>query len=63
MRTAAQIRASRNAGVKRLHGRRRKKKRCINRDDHGRAYRGGRCKPCWEAKLAAERTAYAEGRR
>ena len=46
------------ARVKAIHDRRRKQGRCINNKHHGKAYRGGRCKPCWEQKLARERETY-----
>jgi hypothetical protein len=50
--------------MKKLHDVRRRRRRCINNETHGRAYRGGRCRDCWSTKLAQERATYLErGRR
>lgn len=53
-----EARAANNAGVKKLHGRRRDEGKCIGNAKHGAAYKGGRCRKCWRAKLRAERKAY-----
>lgn len=55
MSQAKRNRALHNAWMKRFHAKRRKEGKCINGKKHGDIYRGGRCKPCWERKLAAER--------
>ncbi len=47
-------RAKKTAGMKRLHDERRARGVCIQHARR-RAYRGGRCRQCWKAKLAAER--------
>ena len=47
-------------GVKRLHRKRRAQKKCIGNATHGKAYAGGRCRSCWDKKLAAERDRYAK---
>lgn len=62
-RRTPQQRKAASAWMKALHGRRRKRKKCINNEEHGRSFKGGRCRACWKTKLAAERTAYAEARR
>ncbi len=48
--------------MKRAHDRRRAAKVCINDDAHGKPYKGGRCRTCWDSKLAAERLARAVGK-
>lgn len=56
--------AERRRLMKKLHDVRRRRRRCINNETHGRAYRGGRCRDCWSTKLAQERATYLErGRR
>lgn len=41
--------------MKKRHDARRAAGACIQGAKHGRAFKGGRCKPCWERKLSAER--------
>jgi hypothetical protein len=60
--TPARIAASLRS-VKRLHAKRRKAKVCINNATHGKAYKGGRCKLCWDAKLQAQQAKRKEKRR
>jgi hypothetical protein len=43
-------RAKRCQAVKEIHRARRAAKVCINNVEHGRAYKGGRCRACWDAK-------------
>ena len=54
----AQYMEAKRRFMKRLHDERRERKDCINNARHGKAHKGGRCKPCWEAKLAGARRAY-----
>lgn len=57
---SAAAKAAKCAAMKKLHGERRDENVCINNKTHGKAHKGGRCKPCWKAKLAAERSRYAK---
>lgn len=50
-------RAANTANMKAMHDDRRAAKVCINHPSR-KAYKGGRCRACWEAKLAGERDRY-----
>jgi hypothetical protein len=44
-----------NITMREVRARRRKAGVCVNNIDHGLAWKGGRCKACWEKKVKAER--------